>query len=407
MQGSLKYTDNIKITMDTVIIKIYSPHNFRISNWSLFLPEIVKRKYEDLSSTERSSTHPYLRRFVLHPKLQEEYLPRVELFEALTEDRKDIRHILKIEFSVPKLLYWNSLQEAGENDEQRVYLYLKSALERVSIYVEIETIKNATLSSVHACKNIPLPKTIKMREVINELAKMDINKAFDISDKQCKKGARVLNIYSGTIDWSFYDKISDSLRPKNKRSDKGRINQERAVIERYGLQNREVFRYEYRIKKSQTIKREINGLLNRKYETKVTFKDLFTPNLLKTLILNSWHSLIDRPENQLSLFNTIDKLGLFLHILSEAKKKGEKAHSMNNALISYGLATAIRDHGVKEVRGAMFDIWDTDHPERLTKKIRKASELTKGLPYSNNISFIDTALERFELINLTSLEKGI
>ena len=80
---------------------------------------------------------------------------------------------------------------------------------------------------------------------------------------------------------------------------------------------------------------------------------------------------------------------------------------MNNALISYGLTTTIQDHGVKEVRGAIFDIWGTNHPERLSKKIKLASEFTKGLPISNNIAFIDNALKKFDLISLASLQKGI
>jgi predicted DNA-binding transcriptional regulator len=246
-----------------------------------------------------------------------------------------------------------------------------------------------------------------MREVINELSKIDISKAFDVSDKQYKKGSRVLNVFSGTIDWSMYDKISDCLRPKNKRSDKGRIDHERLVIEKYGLQNQEVFRYEYRIKKTQTVKREINKLLGREYLTVVAFEDLFTAGLLKSLVINSWNALIKRPENQLSLFGKIDSLKLFLHILDEAKKRGETAHSMNNALTAYGLATAIRDHGAKETRGAIFEIWNTDHPERLTKKIKLASELTAGLPYSNNIVYIDTALNKYELITLNSLENEV
>lgn len=393
--------------MDTVIIKIYGPRKFKIKNWSLFLPELVNRKYEDLSETERSSTRPYLRKYVLHPKWQEEYLPRVEVFETLTEDRRSIRYILKVEFSVPKLLYWNSLQEVSEKDYQSVFSALKSALKSVSIVVETETIANAIVASVHACKNIPLPRNIKMREVISELSKIDINKAFDISDKQYKKGARVLNLHSGTIDWSIYDKISDSLRPKNKRSDKGHIDRERGIIEQYGLQDREVFRYEYRRKKTQTVKREVNALLDRDYQTQVVFRDLFTPDLMKKLVLNSWNAIMERPENQISLFGEIDKLGLLLHILYEAKLGGVKAHSMNNALISYGLATAIRDHGAKEVRGAISDTWDTDHPERLRKKMEVASGLTSGLPYSNNIAFIDKELKRYELISLASLQNGV
>lgn len=393
--------------MDTVIIKIYGPHKFKITNWSLFLPELAKRTYAELTLTERTSNRPYLRRFTLQTNLQEEYMPRVEVFETLTEDRKDIRYILKIEFSVPKLLYWNSLQEITESDQQKVFSALKQALQRVSITVDTGVIANATVASVHACKNIPLPKTIRMREIANELARIDINKAFDISDKQYKQGGRVVNIHSGTIDWSFYDKISDSLRPKNKRSDKGHIDHERAIIERYGLQDKEVFRYEYRIKKTQTVKRDINAILGREYKTQVVFRDLFTPNLMRTLVVNSWHSIIQKPENQLSLFGTIDRLSLLLHIFSKAKAQNTSAHSMNNALISYGLATAIRDHGAKQVRGAISDTWNTDHPERLKEKIRTASDLTKELPYSGNIAFIDKALEKYEIITLNSLENGL
>ena len=393
--------------MDTIILKIYSPHKFRISNWSLFLPELIKREYADLSQTERSSTHPYLRRFVLHSKWQDEYLPRVEVFETLTDDRKNIRYILKIEFSVPKLLYWNSLQEVSEIDKDRVFFALKSSLAKVSIFLETETIANARVSGVHFCKNVILPKNIRMREILAELGRVDINKSVDVSSTRHKNGGRVLNIYSGTIERSFYDKISDSLRPKNKRTDKGRIDHERAVVERYKLQNYEVFRYEYRIKKMQTIKREVNSVLKREPQTLVVFNDLFTPNIIKNTILKSWRELIERPENQLSLFTPIDKLGLFLHILSEAKKKDKKAYGMNNALVSYGLATAIRDHGAKEVKGAIFEIWNSDHSERLTKKIELSADLIKGLPYSSNIAFINKALERFELISLTSLEKGI
>lgn len=393
--------------MDTVIIKIYGPKKFKILRRELFVPEITSRKYEELSATERSSTFHYIRHFILHPKPSVEYVPRVEVFESLTEDRKNIFYILKIEFSVPKMLYWNSLQEISDTDKNRVFSALQLALKSVSILVELDTIAKATVTAIHACKNVPLPKTVNMREVINDLSKMDLGKAYDISDKQYKKGARVLNIHSGTIDWSIYDKISDCLRPKNKRIDKGHIDQERTIIEQYHLEKREVFRYEYRIKKNQTVRREVNALLGRKYTTPVVFSDLFTPILMKSLLLNSWHAIVERPENQLSLFSGIDKLSLLLHILSEAKKLNAGAHSLNNALISYGLATAIQEHGAKEVRGAIFDTWDTDHPERLKDKMELAAKLTRDLPYSAHIAFIDKALEKYELITLASLNKGI
>ncbi len=80
---------------------------------------------------------------------------------------------------------------------------------------------------------------------------------------------------------------------------------------------------------------------------------------------------------------------------------------MNNTLISYGLACAIRDHGAKEVRRVISKEWNKDHPERLTRKIEAVAELTRGLPYSNAISFIDGAFERYELTIPSSLETTV
>ena len=104
--------------------------------------------------------------------------------------------------------------------------------------------------------------------------------------KEELKNRRVLDIYSGTVERVFYDKVADAMRPKVKRKDKGQIKHERAIIERYGFQKREVFRYEYRLKKGQTVMREMNTALGRNPKTFVAFKDLFTPNLCKTIILN-------------------------------------------------------------------------------------------------------------------------
>lgn len=396
--------------MDTLIIKIYGPNKFHFRNKSLFLPELSCRKYEDLSPTEiqsRNSSRSYLRKFILHPKPSDDYIPRVEVFETLSKESNRIIYILKITFSAPKLLYWNSVQEVGENDKQKILSALKRALASVGIVIDTEALENATLEAVHTCKNIPLPKTMRMREILGELGRMDISKVVDVMETQIKNGGRVLNFWAGTKEQCFYDKVSDSLKPKNKRSDKGRIDYEKVFIEQYKLQDREIFRYEFRLKKTQTTRNAVNALLGRKHDTQVVFKDLFMPNLLKNLILTSWHKLIERPENQLSLFGKVDRLKLLLHIFSEAKKQGEKAHSMNNAFISYGIATAILDNGAKELRGIVYESWNKDHPERLTKKIKTASQLTSGLPYSDNIAFIDTALEKFELISLASLEKGI
>ena len=316
-------------------------------------------------------------------------------------DRKNIRYVLKIQFSAPKLLFGNSLEEVVESDCDRVITKLKSTLSSIKIDVKEADIAGATVSGVHFCKNLFLPKDIHMREIQDELGRMDISKVEDVSAKQHKNGGRVLNVYSGTIEYSFYDKISDCMRPKNKRIDKGFMDHEREVVLSHGLQDSEAFRYEYRLKKTQTVRRDINRILDRKPLVPVVFADLFTRGLYRAMILKTWQGIIGLPENQLSLFGEPSRLRVFLHILAEAKKQGgNSGHTLNNGLMAYGLAMAVRDHGAKEVRGAIFDIWNNDHPERFKDKLKISAQLVKGLAQSTNIAFIEAGLERFERINL-------
>lgn len=394
--------------MDTIVIKIQGARKLKITDEarSWFLPELNRRYFKQLSQTEKRSTHLYLRHFVFKPPFSDGYLPTIEMFETLNEDRNDVRYLLKVQFSVPKLLYTNSLQEASELDFERVLYALKKALSRVGIILESSTVANARVSEAHFCKNVLLPPEIRMQEILAELSRTDINKVVDITKKEFKHGGQLLHIYSGTIERVFYDKVSDALRPKVKRKDKGRMGHERDIIERYNLENQEVFRYEYRLKKGQTVKREINAALGREPKTLVVLKDLFMPNLCKTVLLQSWRGLVQRPENQLALIGPTDDLQLLLHIITGAKERGG-AHSMNHALISYGLTCAIRDHGAKEVRRAIYRCWNRNHGERLTRKIQAAAELTRGLPYSNSIAFVDAALERYELITPRLLEAGV
>ncbi len=397
--------------MDTVIIKIYGLDKFRITSPSMFVPEFVIRRYSDLSlteSTSQTSNRPYLRRFVFKPTYQrDEYLPGVEIFEAIAEDRASLQYILQSDFSIPKLLYGNSLQEIIEDDKDAIFSKLKSSLARAGIITEIRHITEARCTAAHFCKNIVLPKTLRIEKILDELFRVDISKVVDIDSKETKQGGRMLNLYSGTRERAFYEKISDAMRPKNKRKDKGYIPPERKIIEQYKLNDWQVFRYEYRLKKTQTVMKEINSALGRDYKTSVSFKDLFTQDLFKTMVFESWREIIKKPENQLALMDPGDTLVLLLHILSNAYKSGTNAHSLNKALISYGLARAIKDHGAKQTRELVFSIWNNDHPERFTGKIEIAADLMHGIPYSNGIAFIDKAIDEFKPINLDLIQNMV
>lgn len=392
--------------MDTVVIKIQGPRKFTIANKSWFLPELTSRRFHELSDTEKQSIRRYLRAFRFEPPEKSAYLPKITIYEALNADRDEVLYTLEAAFSVPKLLYGNSVQEVSENDLEKVLHAFRTTLARAGIGIESNNIATARVSQVHFCKNVLLPPEIRMQEVLADLKRTDISKAVDITQKEFKHGGQVLHIYSQTVERVFYDKVLDATRPKGKRKDKGRVEKEREIIDRYGLAHREIFRYEYRLKKNQTLKSDVNTALGRPYETRVLLKDLFEPSLCKTILLKSWRDLIQRPENQLALLGPTDDLTLLLHIMDGARKQST-AHSMNRAFTSYGLTRAIRDHGAKEVRRAVFASWNTDHSERLTRKMETAATLTTGLPYSNSVAFVIAAIERFECITPTYLQNVV
>lgn len=388
--------------MDTVILKIYGPKKFTFTKKDWFLPEIASRKYNELSPTEQASNRMYLRRFILKAPAQAVYTPKIDVLETLDKEKKAIVYILIAEFSIPKLLYGNSLQEVSSSDFGLVLTKLKGVLSRVGIDVENETIANARVASAHFCKNVMLPKEIRLQDILAELGRVDMGKVVDITVKETKNGGQILHIYSGTVERVFYDKVVDAMRPKVKRKDKGHIEYERILIDEYDLHSTEVFRYEYRIKKTQTVQRDINSAMGRKPLSYVAFRDLFTDGLSQKLLLKSWRDLVSRPENQLALIGPIDSFRLLERIIAGAKERGG-AHSMNKALIAFGLTCIIRENGVKDFRRLIFSYWNGEHPERLNKKITQASELTKGLPYANGVTFIDEKLEKYELITRSIL----
>lgn len=396
--------------MDTIILKIYGPDKFKFTNKYLFLPELSYRSYDELTPTEknsRNSSRPYLRKFILHSNIKDEYIPSIEVFETLSKEINKTIYVMKITFSVPKLLYWNSIQEAINTDIEYLTRKLVRVLDRVGITTTDKVIENARIEAVHFCKNIILPKEISMKGIIDELSKIDLTKASDLTERKIKNNGQVLTLYSGVIEHTFYNKTSDVQRVKNKRTDKGNSSYEKIILNKYELEDTEIFRYELRIKKTATVKSKINNVLGRDIKAIVLFKDLFIKDLSKKILLKNWFDIIKKPENQLALFEEKDKAQTLLHIFEETKKKNVGAYGMNKSFIYYGIIAFTKDFGVKELKRMVNTYWSKDHPERLTKKIKEASEIVDNMPYKANIAFITEALDKFEIIDLTSLKKGI
>ncbi|KKS96758.1 hypothetical protein A3B05_00065 [Candidatus Giovannonibacteria bacterium RIFCSPLOWO2_01_FULL_43_160] len=397
--------------MDTVIIRIRGIDKFRVADWAMFNHEFSTRPYADLTPKDRKRADnkkvPYLRSFVLHADIDNGLTyPGVEIYENADNRSRSIYYDMKLKFSAPKLINENSLQEALPSDYHKLLTTLMERLPEIGIYITSQTIADASVSVVHFCKNIPLPADRPLRPILAELSRVDIGKAYgntkDIRSKNQNEN-ETLHLFCGTREWAFYDKIQEMLRPSGKSLEKQKTAYEKEVIELYNLQNTEVFRYEYRLNKAQTIRSEVNRFLKRPYATPVKLSDLFTENLWKDILNASWQRILAKPENQIALLNSNGDIDLLLHILKRAKEKEQSVHSYNKALISYALASIIKKHGAKTLRKEMGKVWSKKSDSRLDEKLATAQKLANDLPLSDGTLYIGQELQKFEPISLEYL----
>ena len=400
--------------MDTISFRL--KNNFRITSIANFIPEFSIRSFSELSQKERIlSKDPktnYLRKFILHPLVDKEiYCPSVEVYEKANANTGTVDYEMVITIhSLPKFHLNNNFEEIKISDRNKIISLTVERLFTIGISVSEESIGQAPVSVIHFCKNIILPNNIALRSILSDLSHTDMGKAYDTTEdvhrQRDKNNGKVVHLRCGTREWCFYDKIDDLCQPKGKRVDKQKTIYEKELLSTHNFENLEVFRYEYRLNKSQTIRSELHTLLNKSYDEKITVSDLFTEGLWKSVLVKAWKQILQRPENQLALLSCDSSLDLLLHIFRKAKAENLSAHSQNKALWTYGLARAIKDYGAKTVKSELNKIW-IKKDNRLTNKLGIATELVDDIPVSQGISYITEQLERFEFIDLTSFKRGI
>ena len=401
--------------MDTISFRI--KENFKVTERANFNTEFSRRTFSELSENERIKSKdpktPYLRKFVLKPPKNDEdiHWPSVEIYEKANSALGKVEYEMVVTVhSLPKLIFGNSVQEIQANDKEKIVLRICKRLWEAGINLSEGLVKIASVSVVHFCKNIVLPKDIALRGILADLSHTDMGKAYDTTEdvrrQRDKNGSRVIHLYCGTREWCFYDKAEDARQTRGRREDKTRTIYEKDLFSSSPFQNTEIFRYEYRLNKAQTIRSELHSLLNKEYADGINFEDLFTDGLWKTVLIKSWKNILRRPENQLALLGFDDPLQLMLHIFKKAKESDTSAHSQNKALWSCALALLIKFCGAKTVKSELNRIW-ANKDDRLTEKLAVATDLVNNIPPSKGVLYITEELEKFELINLASLEKGL
>lgn len=380
--------------LDTIAIKITYP-SFMVGNPNLFTPALnINEKTTDFNFG-RHRFQKYIQNATLADKQAGIYLPRLTVYKRF-EDYREI-YDLHIEFSVPKLLNNNSVQEYDEADFDKVISILKARLTKMEIRIFETLLRKAIVVKAHFGKNIPLPPPMTVQDAISTLYKADIGKTKDVNIRHYGNNGQALYFYASSANIIFYDKLKDVQTPKAKAVDKDKLYLDRLYTDIWnGEQKPEVLRFEIRLAKQQSLISFLSKIKKEKLKS-ITFEDLFKKELWQKSLLAKWSEIIKSPASQLAFKLERPTEEVFDAIISGlTSKKKKQAHSLNTALASLGLYSLINQYGVRKTRDKIEKNWTNKSWTRLSGKIKISATTLRGTPPSLAISEIQSALEKFE-----------
>lgn len=271
---------------------------------------------------------------------------------------------LKIEFSAPKLLFDNNLEELEEADFDKVVMRLKQRLEEMGIRIFTHLIIKATISCFHPSKNITLNQGYTATLAIKELAKTNVNKKFDLTEKTFMNGGQSLQLYTNSNSFVIYDKITDLGKPEKRALDKEQTKQQLTLFDFIKKEHKpiEILRFEIRLSnkiRMKSILKEIG------YPTNPLFKDIFKKDLCQKIIKLYWNKFF---ESNLFLFDINNNPQKILQKVFMAYPKIKP----KQAIYLVGLNVLCKDE--EGVRG-LKTVIDSYRPK--TKWIRVNSDLKK------------------------------
>lgn len=263
------------------IVLILGKDMFQISKPEMFTPSAAwaLKPYPNPNTiSKQNPSKPELRKGV--------YKPRLTLSSRINyHNRREVA--LKMEVSLPKLMFGNNFSELRYKDFNAVVAKLASTLESMGVIVGTDVLAQAPLLSVHYCKNIALTDGSIPFHYINKIKEANVKAALDTNQTDYRNEGHAYKWHCNAYEVVFYDKMHDL--------EKAKISSKRAIEKdnelqlhlltdlRKGKKRFEVLRTEVRINTRKKMK-QLFGKLS--IANNLTFKKLFKPAISKKILLH-------------------------------------------------------------------------------------------------------------------------
>ncbi len=194
--------------------------------------------------------------------------------------------MLKIELSLPKLLFGNNFDELQYKDFTAVTQKLVDVLVTMGFIVAVASLEQASVAAIHYAKNIPLTDGSTPYHYINKIKEANVRFSLDVNQTDYRNEGHSYKWHSNAYEVVFYDKIRDL--EKAKQSDKRATEKDGALqvslLNAFATRKKfEVLRMEVRLNKRQKIKQLFKKL---DISINLTFKKLFKPAIAKKVLLH-------------------------------------------------------------------------------------------------------------------------
>ncbi len=197
--------------IDTIVLTL-PPKHFAITNHDQFSPStkglfespfypLGKRSF--FKCTQNPTTEELKNGF---------YKPRLTVTKRFGVNAFIIN--LRIEFSIPKLLFGNNFDEVEQSQFENVIKKLSETLDAMGVFVVPQLLRDAPVSAVHYSKNIALTDYSTPSSILKALSKIDLNQKLDLNQTDFRNEGHSLKFRSNSFEVSLYDKRKDLQKAK-------------------------------------------------------------------------------------------------------------------------------------------------------------------------------------------------
>ncbi len=298
--------------IDTIVLTL-QPEQFAISDHNRFSPStagLFQTPYYTLGRNGfikcvQNPTSEELERRIYKPRLTVTRRMGIHGFNTT----------LRIEFSIPKLMFGNNFDEVSEGHFDEVVNKLYESLYNMGVVVAPHFLREAPVSAVHYSKNIVLTDYSIPYNILKELSKINLTQKLDLNQTDFRNEGHSLRFRANSFEISLYDKRKDLQKAKT--SEKRAIEKDNAIqlelFDEFKVKRPfEVLRMEIRLGKRAKI-REILKTLNM--QAFMTFSELFKENIARQVLLfyleqikNGYALLAYHPKNKGQLISDIKML---------------------------------------------------------------------------------------------------